>query len=118
MIVPTIAAPFQNKARCISQPLHYLKGLKLAQPLSEENSFEISLLIEADHFWDLHMIHVLTSHKGEDHDIRRFEKLESLERKVREKPDENPQRIHNIPYQPVTKDSTQIKNVSDCRSKK
>ena len=30
-----------------------MKGLKLAQPLSEDNSFEISLLIGADHYWDV-----------------------------------------------------------------
>ncbi|VDI30698.1 Hypothetical predicted protein [Mytilus galloprovincialis] len=52
LIVPTIAAPIQNNRRYISQQLHYLKGLKLAHPLSEDNSFDISLLIGADHYWD------------------------------------------------------------------
>ncbi|XP_063446878.1 uncharacterized protein LOC134726406 [Mytilus trossulus] len=53
LIVPTIAAPIQNNRRYISQQLHYLKGLKLAHPLSEDNSFDISLLIGADHYWDV-----------------------------------------------------------------
>lgn len=36
-------------------------------------------------------------------------------KKSQGEPNENPQRIQNVPYQTVTKDSTQIKNVSDCR---
>ncbi|XP_063420781.1 uncharacterized protein LOC134705998 [Mytilus trossulus] len=53
LIVPAIAAPIQNNRRYISHQLHYFKGLKLAHPLSEDNSFDISLLIGADHYWDV-----------------------------------------------------------------
>ncbi|XP_071153391.1 uncharacterized protein [Mytilus edulis] len=49
LIVSTTAAPIQNNRRYI----YYLKGLKLAHPLSEDNSIEISLLIGADHYWDV-----------------------------------------------------------------
>ena len=51
LIVPTIATPLQNQRRYVSQKLEYLRGLKLAHPLTENDSFEISLLIGADHYW-------------------------------------------------------------------
>ena len=53
LIVPSIATPLENtvKTSTLSQ-LSYLKGLQLAHPVTRSDSFEISLLIGADHYWD------------------------------------------------------------------
>ncbi|XP_071153114.1 uncharacterized protein [Mytilus edulis] len=53
LIVPMIAVPLQNNIRHINRGLIYLRGLKLAHPVTQEESFEISLLIGADYYWDL-----------------------------------------------------------------
>ena len=53
LIVPTIAAPLTNHARLEIANLSYLKGLKLAHPVTEEENFEISMLIGADFYWDI-----------------------------------------------------------------
>ena len=54
LVVPTIAVPLQNIPTEISH-LDYLRGLKLAHPLTEHNNdlFEISLLVGADYYWDI-----------------------------------------------------------------
>jgi len=53
LIVPSTATPLKNtvKTSIITQ-LPYLKGLHLAHPVTRSNSFKISLLIGADHYWD------------------------------------------------------------------
>ena len=52
LIVPTVAVPFENRQRnAVSLP--YLRGLKLAHPLTGEDIFSISLLIGADKYWDI-----------------------------------------------------------------
>ena len=33
--------------------MDYLRGLKLAHPYSDDDKFDISLLIGADHYWDI-----------------------------------------------------------------
>ncbi|XP_063427239.1 uncharacterized protein LOC134710772 [Mytilus trossulus] len=52
LIVPTIAVPLQNHMRNVNRDMNYLKGLRLAHPVTKEDSFEISLLIGADYYWD------------------------------------------------------------------
>ena len=52
LIVPTIAVPLGNRQRdAVSLP--YLRGLKLAHPLTGEDIFSISLLNGADKYWDI-----------------------------------------------------------------
>ena len=53
LIVPKIAAPLQNRKREQIQKLPYLSGLSLAHPITEAESFEISLLIGADFYWNV-----------------------------------------------------------------
>ena len=53
IIVPTIAAPLINRTRLEIANLSYLRGLKLAHPVTEEENFEISMLIGADFYWDI-----------------------------------------------------------------
>ena len=52
LIVPTIAVPIHNHMRYINRNMDYLKGLRLAHPVTKDDYFEISLLIGADHYWD------------------------------------------------------------------
>ena len=52
LIVPTNAVPLGNRQRgAVSLP--YLRGIKLAHPLTGEDIFSISLLIGADKYWDI-----------------------------------------------------------------
>ena len=54
LIVPSIATPLENTVKTpLLKDLPYLRGLQLAHPVTKSNSFEISLLIGADHYWDL-----------------------------------------------------------------
>ncbi|XP_052699402.1 uncharacterized protein LOC128176925 [Crassostrea angulata] len=53
IIIPTIAAPIFNRARVNIRELSYLKGLKLAHPISSDEQFHISMLIGADYYWSI-----------------------------------------------------------------
>ena len=53
LIVPDITVSLRIITNeCVSQ-LPYLKGLPLAQPVTTHENFKISLLIDADHYWDI-----------------------------------------------------------------
>ena len=52
LIVPTIAVPIHNHMRYINRNMDYLKGLRLAHPVTKDDYFEISLLIGADYYWN------------------------------------------------------------------
>ncbi|XP_069138142.1 uncharacterized protein [Argopecten irradians] len=52
LVVPTIAVPLNSNRKHIAK-LPHLKGLKLAHPVSADETFEVSLLIGADHYWDI-----------------------------------------------------------------
>ncbi|XP_063411556.1 uncharacterized protein LOC134694475 [Mytilus trossulus] len=53
LIVPSIASPLQSQSRKITQGLHYLHGLSLAHPVTDAESFELTLLIGADFYWNI-----------------------------------------------------------------
>ena len=60
LMVPTIAAPLQSISHTHLSNMKHLQGLRLANPLTITNSFEISLLIGADYYWQFvgdHIIH-------------------------------------------------------------
>ncbi|XP_071161141.1 uncharacterized protein [Mytilus edulis] len=59
LIVPDIAVPLQNQTKYFTRNLPYLKDLKLAHPTNNADSFEISLLIGADYYWDIVQDHVI-----------------------------------------------------------
>ena len=59
LIVPEIATPLQNSVRTATQNYLYLQGLKLAHPVTDNENFEISLLIGADHYWDIVEDHII-----------------------------------------------------------
>ncbi|XP_053374153.1 uncharacterized protein LOC123529978 [Mercenaria mercenaria] len=52
LIVPEISVPLKTYQKHAGH-LPYLKGLKLAHPMSEEDNFEIEILVGADHYWDI-----------------------------------------------------------------
>ncbi|XP_053395588.1 uncharacterized protein LOC128555851 [Mercenaria mercenaria] len=52
LFVPKIAVPLCNVNQNISS-LPYLRGLKLAHPVTNDKEFEISLLIGADSYWKI-----------------------------------------------------------------
>ena len=52
LIVPTIAVPLSNVQREV-KALKYLRGLKLAHPVTDEDGFEISLLTGTDSYWKI-----------------------------------------------------------------
>ena len=53
LIVPSIATPIDSRKLQAVRDLPYLLGLKLAHPVTRDNAFTISLLIGADHYWDI-----------------------------------------------------------------
>ena len=53
LLVPSIATPIDNRKLQAVRDLPYLLGLKLAHPVTRDTSFTISLLIGADHYWDI-----------------------------------------------------------------
>ena len=62
LIVPRIATPLQNITSISvthSPHLQNLQNLQLAHPLSAEQEFEISLLVGADHYWDIVGDHIV-----------------------------------------------------------
>ena len=53
LIVPFIATPLQNCTSLDFSQLPYLQGLELAHPFGSENEFAISILVGADHYWNI-----------------------------------------------------------------
>ncbi|CAB3989911.1 Hypothetical predicted protein [Paramuricea clavata] len=53
IIVPTIAAPLQSFSTIDLHNLPHLKGLTFAHPITNEHTFDIDLLIGADHYWNV-----------------------------------------------------------------
>ena len=53
IIIPKIAAPISNRSRVNIREISYLRGLKLAYPVSSEEQFHISMLIGADYYWNI-----------------------------------------------------------------
>ncbi|XP_052105802.1 uncharacterized protein LOC127738554 [Mytilus californianus] len=52
LIIPTIAVPIHNHMRYVNRNMDYLKGLRFAHPVTQYDSFEISLLIGAEYYWN------------------------------------------------------------------
>ena len=51
LVVPTLAAPLQNTVRMEVNQLPYLRDLRLAHPITEDDNFEITILVGADYYW-------------------------------------------------------------------
>ena len=59
LVVPTIAVPLKLSATSKVRTLPYLQGLHLANPVNIDDDFNISLLIGADHYWDIVKDHIV-----------------------------------------------------------
>ena len=59
LVVPQIATPLQNSCALQLDKLPYLRGLKLANPVSDELEFPVSILIGADHYWSFVQDHII-----------------------------------------------------------
>jgi len=53
LIGPVISKPIANRCRQSLTDLQYLRGLRLAHPVTMDDIFEISLLIGADFYWQI-----------------------------------------------------------------
>ena len=53
LIAPSIATPIDNRKLQAVRDLPYLLGLKLAHSVTRDTAFTISLLIDADHYWEI-----------------------------------------------------------------
>lgn len=53
LIIPVIAKSISNIYRKSIYNLKYLQGLKLAHPITMGTTFEISLLVVADYYWQI-----------------------------------------------------------------
>ena len=62
LVVEKIATPLQTHMHQGMEDLTHLRGLKLAHPITSDQSFDVSLLIGADHYWDLVEDHVIRGH--------------------------------------------------------
>ncbi|XP_076081076.1 uncharacterized protein LOC143051991 [Mytilus galloprovincialis] len=52
LIIPEIAMPLQIHVKSVTNMRH-LRGLKLAHPVSDDDMFEIEILIGADYYWSI-----------------------------------------------------------------
>ena len=59
LVVPTIAAPLNNFVTSDVRELPHLQGLKLAHPVTTSQKFDISLLLGADHYWEVVGNHIV-----------------------------------------------------------
>ena len=64
LVVPRIATPLQNTASISVTQLPHLQNLQLTHPLAAEQEFEISLLVGADHYWDIVGDHIVRGVAG------------------------------------------------------
>ena len=53
LVVSKIAAPLQNAIPLPGDQYPYLHGLQLVHPVGSDNKFEITLLIDANFYWNL-----------------------------------------------------------------
>lgn len=62
LVVPVISAPVKNYVNSSLLGLSYLRKLRFAHPISNEDSFEITVLIGADFYWDFMENNVIKGH--------------------------------------------------------
>ena len=58
-MAPKLAAPLQNSVRTEISKMLYLKDLQLAYPVTEDDNFEITVLVGADYYWTFIQDHVI-----------------------------------------------------------
>ena len=51
LVAPRLAAPLQSSIRMEIRKMPYLRDLQLAHPVSEDENFDINILVGADYYW-------------------------------------------------------------------
>ena len=64
LVVPHIATPLQNTVSINVTHMPHLQNLQLAHLLAPEQEFKISLLVGADHYWDIVDDHIVRGEEG------------------------------------------------------
>jgi len=59
LIVPKIATPIQNSCPVELDNIPHLKGLQLANPVTNSEEFLVSILIRVDYYWSFLQNHIL-----------------------------------------------------------
>ena len=59
LVVPKIAPPIQNYVRTSLDHFPHIMGIKLAHPVTDDENFEISILIGADYYWTFIEDHII-----------------------------------------------------------
>ena len=59
LIIPSIAASIQSSINSSVRNLPYLRGLKLAHPVTSNHHFKISILIGTDYYWTFIQDHIV-----------------------------------------------------------
>ena len=59
LIVPTIAAPLHNSCHLPLDDLPYLQGLRLANSVTADQDFIVSILIGTDYYWSFVQDHIV-----------------------------------------------------------
>ena len=59
LIVPKIATPIQNSCPVELDNLPHLKGLQLANPVTDSEEFLVSILIRVDYYWSFLQDHIV-----------------------------------------------------------
>ena len=59
LVIPSIAAPIQSSINTSVRNMPYLQGLNLANPVTFEHKFEISILIGTDYYWSFIQDHIV-----------------------------------------------------------
>jgi len=62
LVVEKIATPLETHNHQDVEDFPHFRGLKLAKPITPDESFDVSLLVNADHYWDLVEDHVVGGH--------------------------------------------------------
>ena len=59
LVIPSIAAPIQSSINTSVRNMPYLQGLNLANPVTSDHKFEISILIGTDYYWSFIQDHIV-----------------------------------------------------------
>ena len=51
LVIPKLAVPLQNSVQMEVNKIPYLKDLQLAHPVTEDDNFEVTVLVGTDYYW-------------------------------------------------------------------
>jgi len=131
LIVPKLTAPVRNSIHTHLDQFPYLQQLTLAHPITSDENFHVSILIDADYFWQFiqdHVVHsngptAVQSRSNYSTLLRMYNAIikDQETRGFIERVSDDFERgsVHYIPHHPIRKESltTLICIVFDCSCK-